>query len=212
MSEASWQQGLLGHTRWRIVTLLRPEPKSVRELATALGVTDNAVRPHLATLERDGFVRQKGMRYSGGKPAHVYELLPLAGQLFPKAYGLILNRMIAVMGERLSENRFREIVEETGKRLASAFPPASGSAEQRLRHAVEVVADIGGMAVLAQEGNRKVIQGFQCPFFEAAAGNPEVCRLAEILLSEITGLPIKERCQKGDSPRCSFYLNGSATP
>jgi predicted ArsR family transcriptional regulator len=43
-------------TRGRVVTLLRRSGRTVEELARELGLTDNGVRAHLATLERDGVV------------------------------------------------------------------------------------------------------------------------------------------------------------
>ena len=55
-------------TRGRMVTLLRRSGRTVEELARALGLTDNGIRAHLAALERDGIVRQRGSvrRGSGG--------------------------------------------------------------------------------------------------------------------------------------------------
>jgi predicted ArsR family transcriptional regulator len=47
-------QRFFASTRGRIVTLLRRSSHTVEELAQALDLTDNAVRAHLATLERDG--------------------------------------------------------------------------------------------------------------------------------------------------------------
>jgi len=47
-------------TRGQIVTILRGSPATVDELARKLELTDNAVRAHLLTLERDGIVRQSG--------------------------------------------------------------------------------------------------------------------------------------------------------
>jgi len=61
--------------RGQIVTLLGRSGRTVEELARVLGFTDNGVRAHLAVLERDGLVRQRGSvrRGSGrGKPAYVY--------------------------------------------------------------------------------------------------------------------------------------------
>jgi predicted ArsR family transcriptional regulator len=51
-----------------MVTLLRRSGRTVEELARALGLTDNGIRAHLAALERDGIVRQRGSvrRGSGG--------------------------------------------------------------------------------------------------------------------------------------------------
>ena len=83
-------------TRGWIVTLLRRSGRTVEELARELGLTDNGVRAHLATLERDGIVRQRGsVRHGsgGGKPAYVYELAPEAEDLFPRAYEPVLRRL-----------------------------------------------------------------------------------------------------------------------
>jgi len=49
--------------RGRIVTSLRGTTKIVNELAAELELTDNAVRAHLLSLERDGLIRQRG--YNG---------------------------------------------------------------------------------------------------------------------------------------------------
>ena len=44
-----------------------------------MGLTDNAVRTHVAALERDGLVEPVGtQRDTGGKPARVYALTALA--------------------------------------------------------------------------------------------------------------------------------------
>src|SRR6266487_4983351 len=86
-------QRFFASTRGRIVTLLRRSSHTVEELAQALDLTDNAVRAHLATLERDGLVHQHGKRRSSSKPASVYDLTPAAEELFSKAYGPVLRQL-----------------------------------------------------------------------------------------------------------------------
>ena len=49
-------------SRGLILRLMHRAPHTVNDLALALGVTDNAVREHLARLEREGFIRQVGRR------------------------------------------------------------------------------------------------------------------------------------------------------
>ncbi|HET8631769.1 MAG TPA: ArsR family transcriptional regulator, partial [Thermomicrobiales bacterium] len=87
MGESGWERRFFGSTRGRVLALLRRASRTVDELARALGLTDNAVRAHLATLERDGLVRQEGLRRGAGKPAYAYDLTPAAERLFPSAYG-----------------------------------------------------------------------------------------------------------------------------
>jgi predicted ArsR family transcriptional regulator len=48
-----WDERFFGTTRCRIVSELRRGQRTVDEVACAVGLTDNAVRPHLAALERD---------------------------------------------------------------------------------------------------------------------------------------------------------------
>ena len=71
---AWWQRQFGKTTRGRIVALLRRGERSVEELATALDLTDNAVRAQLTQLEHDGVVRVVGTRRDGtvGKPATLY--------------------------------------------------------------------------------------------------------------------------------------------
>src|ERR1044071_10389293 len=88
-------------TRGRVVGLLRGRPGTVNELAEKLGLTDNAVRAHLLSLERDGLVRQSGVQRGARKPHFSYELTPEAERLFPKAYDALLNPLITTLKGRL---------------------------------------------------------------------------------------------------------------
>lgn len=49
-------------TRGRIVGLLRRVSRTADDLASELGLTGNVVRAHLTALERDGLIRQQGLR------------------------------------------------------------------------------------------------------------------------------------------------------
>src|SRR3712207_399437 len=105
-------------TRGQVVTLLRRSDHTVEELAQALGLTDNGVRAHLAVLERDGIVRQRGsVRRSsgGGKPAYVYELTQEAEDLFPKAYEPALRRLLDVLSERLGSEESDVLLRTVGQ-------------------------------------------------------------------------------------------------
>src|SRR3712207_8581849 len=68
MAAAGFNKRFLETTRGQIVALLRRGTRTVEELAAALGLTDNAVRAHLAALERDGLVRQAGPPGPGARP------------------------------------------------------------------------------------------------------------------------------------------------
>ena len=199
----------LGVTRSRIVTLLRRGRQTVEDLAGALGVTDNAVRAHLSALERDGLIRQCGARPSGGKPAVVYELTEEARELFARAHGPVLTQLIDVLEERQPTEETLEILREVGRRLGRQFRIPPGDRRTRLEHAAQLLNGLGGLAEVASApGGGLVLRGYGCPFGSVIRDHPEACGLAESLLSELTGLPVHERCERvrGEPPQCVFEV------
>ncbi len=201
-----WDERFFGSTRGRVVSLLRRGPHTVEELAQLLGLTDNGVRVHLATLERDGIVRQGGVRRTAGKPAYSYELTPEADRLFPKPYAPVLGQLLDVLGERMGQEQLEELMRSVGRRLAPEHAQTSADPGARLETGVAFLNEIGGLAELEAQDGTLVIRGYSCPLATVTPGRPEVCELAEALLCELTGLPIQEYCDRGEQPRCRFEL------
>ena len=196
-------------TRGRVVTLLRRSGRTVEELARELGLTDNGVRAHLATLERDGIVRQRGsVRRGGGvgKPAFVYELTPGAEELFPKAYEPVLLRTLDAISERLGSEGLEALLRGVGRSLAEGKGVPSDDTRRRLETAVETLNELGGLAELEERNGGFVIRGYSCPLAAVTPNHPEVCRMVETLISELAGVPIQERCDRGARPRCCFEV------
>ena len=197
-------------TRGQIVTLLRSSPGTVDELATKLEMTDNAVRAHLLTLERDGLVRQSGLRRGPRKPHFTYELTPEADALFPKAYDALLNQLIAVLKSRLEPSEIEEVLREVGRAVA-ADAPAAQDLESRVKIAVKVLESIGGAAEIERDGDRIMIAATGCPLAAAVAVHPEVCRLAETLVGEIVKVPVEEKCDREGRPKCRFEIKNAGS-
>ncbi len=199
-----WDQRFFASTRGRVVALLRRAGRTVEELAQALDLTDNAVRAHLAALERDGLVRQQGVRRGIGKPAYAYDLTPEAERLFPKAYAPALCQLLDVLAERMSPADLEELLRAVGRRLATGQPAPAGGSRARLAAAVGVLNDLGGLAELEERDGAIVIRGYSCPLADVVPGRPVVCKLAETLLTEVAGMPVQECCDRGERPRCQF--------
>jgi predicted ArsR family transcriptional regulator len=191
-------------TRGQVTTLLRHGDRTVEELAQALGLTDNAVRAHLTTLERDGLVRQAGLRRGASKPAYAYALTPAAERLFPKAYGTLLRMLLDVLTERLPPSAVDGAVREVGHRVAAAQTVPNGELRDRVDQAIAVLGELGGLAEAEEREDGFLIRGASCPLAAAVPGHPEICHLAESLLTDLIGAPVTECCQRGDHPRCCF--------
>ena len=198
-------------TRGRIVTLLRGTTKTVNELAEQLELSDNAVRAHLLSLERDGLIKQSGIQRGTRKPHLAYSLTEEAEHLFPKAYDALLNQLIAVLKGRLTPLALEEVLREVGRSLArtEAANQNNGDMDSRMSGALAALEAIGGSARVEKDNNKLVICSESCPLATAVAEHPEVCRLAETLLSEIIGVEVREQCDREGPPRCRFEVTGS---
>ena len=195
-------------TRGQIVMMLRTSACTVEDLAVRLNLTDNAVRAHLSTLERDGLVRQSGLRRGLRKPHFTYVLTDEADRLFPKAYDALLNQLIAVLKNRLEPDEIAGVLREVGRAVAADMPAgANGSLENRVQNALRVLEAIGGAATVEKEGDEFVIASSGCPLAAAVSVHPEVCQLAESLVAEIVKVPVKEQCDRTGRPKCRFEIS-----
>jgi predicted ArsR family transcriptional regulator len=205
----NWDERFFESTRGQIVTLLRRSGRTVEDLARALDLTNNGVRAHLAVLERDGIVRQRGsVRRSsgGGKPAYVFELTEEAEELFPKAYAAVLGWLVDVLAERLGSEESEALLRSVGRRLAEEHSTRADGAHARLESAVEVLNELGGLVELEEHDGGFVIRGYSCPLAGVTPEHPEVCRMAETLIAELAGVPVHERCDRVERPRCCFEV------
>jgi predicted ArsR family transcriptional regulator len=205
----NWDAKFFESTRGQIVTLLRRANRTVEDLARALDLTDNGVRAHLAVLERDGIVRQRGsVRRSsgGGKPAYVYELTQEGEDLFPKAYEATLRRLLDILSDQLGPQESEALLRSVGRRLAEEHSTRADGAHARLETAVEVLNELGGLTELEERDGAVVIRGYSCPLAGVTPEHPEVCRMAEALVAEVAGVPVHEHCDRGERPRCCFEI------
>ena len=211
MKRTKLDKRFFGSSRGRIVTLLRGTTRTVNELAEELELTDNAVRAHLLSLERDGLIKQSGIQRGTRKPHFAYQLTEEAEQLFPKAYDALLNQLITVLKGRLTPLALEEVLREVGRSLAGAQAASRkrGDMDGRIGRALVALEAIGGAARIEKENEKLVICSESCPLATAVAEHQEVCRLAETLLSEVIGLEVREQCDREGRPRCRFEVIGS---
>lgn len=195
-------------TRGQVLGLLRRGVGTVEELSTELQLTDNAVRAHLTTLERDGLVARGGTQRGLRKPHVHYVLTAEAEQLYPKAYSTLFNQLLAILKRRLAPDELEAILVEVAHSLAAGNTAQENeSVESRARLALVTLESMGGAPALKnEEGKLLILSVTSCPFDVSISQHPEVCRLAEAFLSEVTGLKIKERCRKGERPKCTFEI------
>ena len=201
--------GALGVTRGRIIDLIRKSPITVTELATRLGLTYNAVRAHLAALERDGLVRSTGMRRGGTRPAAVYELAPGVDDALSRAYMPFASHLVRALTERLPEAELDDIMRAVGARLAAEWPQPRGTLRQRVQSASALLAELGAPNEIEREAGTLRIRGVGCLLAAAVQDRPHVCRAMEALLTTLLATPVRECCDRGERPRCCFEIENA---
>ena len=210
VSAAGLDRRFFETTRGKIVALLRRGSHTVEELAAAVGLTDNAVRSHLSTLERDGLVRQGGLRRldGPGKPANVYEVHPDAVALFSRAYAPVLRALVEELAVQMAPSRSAELMQAVGRRLSADSPRsrAEDTLDVRMQAGAALLNSLGGDAHVEKRDGSIAIRGSGCPLSVATARRPELCGAVEALLGEVIGVAVRETCVRGDRPQCCFQV------
>src|SRR3989442_13634145 len=120
-------------TRARVVELLRRKDQTVDELATALELTDNAIRSQLFALERDGAVEQHGLRRSGGKPSVLYGVTAEYEAAQSRAYVPFAVTLLEELASRIPAPRLKRVLRAAGRRWAAGVAPPGGNLAAKAR-------------------------------------------------------------------------------
>jgi predicted ArsR family transcriptional regulator len=203
----NWLEKLTGETQGRLLALLRRSHQTISSMAAALGLTDNAVRTHVAALGRDGLVESVGtQRVTIGKPARMYALTTEGEELFPKAYAAVLAGLVEEIAAKDGPEHAVALLRAVGERVAGAVP-AGTATEARVEAAAEALRGLGGDVDVERSGDGWKLQGYGCPLSAVTATNPEVCALAQAMIERITGRPVTECCDRTGRPRCAFAVS-----
>ena len=202
---ARWSRRFFTTTRGRIVALLRGTTRTVNELAGALELTDNAVRAHLTTLERDGLVEARGTRRGPSKPSVAYDLTDEGERLFARAHEPVLRELLAVLASTAPAGQLEAILRQTGRRLAAGRIP-TGDLAARVAGAAAVFEELGGAVEAEPHDGVLYLRGRSCPLGSVVADRPELCQLAAALVAELVGAPVRSCCELGPRPRCCLEV------
>ena len=97
----------LGERQRQLLLLLlnNKTGQTVDDLSAQLQITRNAVRQHLAALERDDLVKRGDTKPSGGRPEQLYLLSDRGGELFPRRYSWFSELLIEAMTSEVTDTR-----------------------------------------------------------------------------------------------------------
>ena len=195
-------------TRGRLLALLREGTWTVDDLAARLGLTDNAVRFHLAALEREGGVAKAGVqrRPGAGQPANLYSLTRAADQAFSRAYAPVLAACVEELHSIMSGTQLAAFLERVGKRLSGEGRDTSESLRKRVTNASDLLNSLGGITSVERSGDTYRILGRACPLAAAVEADHCVCSIVTALVSSVVDTQVRECCDRSARPKCCFEI------
>lgn len=196
-------------TRQQILEILKNRNQAtVDELACALDLTPMTVRHHLNILEERNLVNADLHRGKVGRPYHVYHLTPAADELFPKAYHLLAERVLAKIKEQYGADEARALLQAVANEMAA--PHQAQLADQpmkaRLVRLEEVLQSEGFRARVVGNGEPHAIEVCNCAYRHVAAQHPEVCELDHTLMEDILGRPLERVKHAPAGDDCCRYV------
>jgi predicted ArsR family transcriptional regulator len=200
-------------TRGKIVTALRRKhAASAVDLAGEFGLSTNAVRQQLLTLERDGYVAERAVRRGPTKPTLEYSLTPAADTLFPQRYDLMLNALLREVKDTLGPQALASVMDGMGKRAVAKYKDRITAPDARGR-AVElagVLRENGVEADVIDIGGAIELREHNCPYAKTVGEHPEVCSIIHTVLREAVSdemTQVESIATGGDA--CRFEIKAS---
>lgn len=191
------------------IMLRQPSGTTIEQLVTELGITTNAVRQHLASLERDGLVVRAGTKPTRGRPELLYALSDNGREMFPRLY-----RQLAIgLIEEIATSSDTSLLEATMNRMgckAGARVSSNGKSLSIEQTAV-AMRDAGYAAhVSGTSENTREIVAHNCVFHKLAEQFPAVCEYDLAFLSAATGRTVEHReCMVRGGNVCRFAFGRS---
>lgn len=220
MAEAPVQLDVLkalgDNTRYAIYLELAraTRPLATADIAEALGLHPNTVRPHLDRMRDAGLLDVEiGGRGDVGRPQHRYSVAPGAPSLGLEPPTMpVLARMVLVMAKRLraSADDAEAVGDDEGRTRARRYSSAPSTLEALVSDLDRlgfdpVVSDAVPVGAATDDG-AAVVAFANCPFEEMARDHPEVvCGLHRGMVAGFVS-------QMGDADIRDFCTLTSRTP
>lgn len=199
---------LLGPARAEVVERLRTSPASVAQLAADLGLSEGAVRRHLAGLDRDGLVDTETMRRAGpGRPSTRYALSDKARRLYPDRSADLANEVLDYLEGQHGRPALLEFLRWRQARQVQRYAEALDGVidpRERVARLAELLSADGFLAEAAvvDEGTIELRQG-HCAIAGVAAAHPALCAHEAALFARLLdGRLSRRQTIAGGAPVC----------
>jgi predicted ArsR family transcriptional regulator len=202
----------LGERQQQLLSLLLDHKAglTVDDLSERLQITRNAVRQHLAALERDDLVRRGHTKPSGGRPEQLYLLSDRGAELFPRRYSWFSELLIEMIEADIGREAVGEKLDRMGRDVGTKLRAANTAATDptsRIAAMAKIMQDLGYAARVGAPPTDDTIEASNCVFHHLAAKFPEVCRFDLGLIGAFVDAKVDhQECMVRGGHMCRFRL------
>jgi predicted ArsR family transcriptional regulator len=215
----NFKKGIMDHTaetptRDQLLDILkRSGPRSVRDLADQLEISEMAVRQHLAGLQGADLVRPEKMPRPVGRPAMLWHLTEAAQSRYPDAHSDLTVELIGDMRALFGEKGMEKLLARRAGRQVAQYHAAMRGARGlrgKLRALARIRSREGYMADVADgpDGSLLFVEN-HCPVCAAARACAGLCRMELEVFREALGPGVEiERCEHilEGARRCAYRV------
>ncbi|MFD2703420.1 helix-turn-helix transcriptional regulator [Paenibacillus shunpengii] len=195
-------------TRQRILHMLKVQgPLSAREITAELGITEMAVRRHLATLEKDGHIATSEIRQTAGRPSAVFGLTDSGEGLFPKTYPKVTLDLLGELAEESGEEMIDLLFERRRNKLHQRYASEMKGKDLagRVQSLARIQNDNGYMTELMEVEEGFVLKEYNCPISEVADAYGQACRCELELFQSLLEVSVSRTECLAKGGRCCTY-------
>ncbi len=183
---------------------------TVAELCKVLEVTPMAVRRHLASLQKDGWVESKIVKQSRGRPTYHYHLSEKSSSLFPSGFQSLAGDLLDMVFEERGHKGVMEFLSRRNDKLADRLKVrlANKNLSERVAEVAKIFSEDGYMTEWEElpDGNFIIYQR-NCALHDLANQYRQVCILEPRLLETLLGTKVnRQQYMLKNDPVCGYLV------
>lgn len=197
-----------------IELIKRQGPIDATNIANQMGLTDVAVRQHLAVLEERAIVEPTLQPPKGrGRPTTIWGLTQIAAELFPDRHADLTVDLINATRKALGEEGLLKVIEVRAKDQVKSYRkllPVGGTLKKRVEALARQRSAEGYMAeVIKEKPGTFLLIEHHCPICEAAQTCQGLCAAELDVFKRVLGRGVRiERIQHllSNGDRCVYRI------
>jgi predicted ArsR family transcriptional regulator len=181
---------LVGEPRATVLRELKEHgERSAPELAAHLGISDVAVRRHLARLGESGLITDRTVHQDRGRPVARYRLTARGEQLFPHRYAAMIGDVFAYLAADPDRNGTSAFLRWRQERVAEQYEQHIDGEQlgERVGQLVEALREAGYEASAVRTEDGYELRQTHCAIYEVAREHPEVCAHETAVFRRVLG-------------------------